>query len=205
MSWNGYPSYVRNSILKKLKDRKKHSEKRPTNFEHEDIPRIWFRIPYIGLTGEKLAKSCIAKLRRNCKKDVRFVLMYDTKKVSFFCSNKDPVPNYLQSHLIYQFEYPGCKAKYIEKTDRCLDLRLNEHSDFHTSAVGKHLYECEHFQHLIDLFTTDVRQPWTNYVNNGNKHLIVGADVRSEYSNIRYLQLIIGKAQKFASGDKYDF
>ena len=35
--------------------------------------------------------------------------------------------------------------------------------------------------------TTDVRQPWTNYVNNGNKHLIVGADVRSEYSNIRYL------------------
>ena len=54
-------------------------------------------------------------------------------------------------------------------------------------------------------FTTDVRQPWTNYVNNGNKHLIVGADVRSEYSNIRYLHLITGKAQKFVSGDKYDF
>ena len=45
-----------------------------------------------------------------------------------------------------------------------------------------------------------VRQPWTNYVNNGKKH-----DVRSEYSNIRYLHLIIGKAQKFVSGDKYDF
>ena len=55
------------------------------------------------------------------------------------------------------------------------------------------------------IFTTDVRQPWTNYVNNGNKHLIVGADVRSEYSNIRYLHLIIGKAQKFVSCDKYDF
>ena len=53
--------------------------------------------------------------------------------------------------------------------------------------------------------TAYVRQPWTNYVNNGNKHLIVGADVRSEYSNIRYLHLIIGKAQKFVSGDKYDF
>ena len=44
-----------------------------------------------------------------------------------------------------------------------------------------------------------------NYVNNGNRHLIVGADVRSEYSNTRYLHLIIGKAQKFVSGDKYDF
>ena len=44
-------------------------------------------------------------------------------------------------------------------------------------------------------------------MNNGNKHLnlVVGADVRSEYSNIRYLHLIIGKAQKFVSGDKYDF
>ena len=53
--------------------------------------------------------------------------------------------------------------------------------------------------------TADVRQPWTNYVNNGNKHLIVGAEVRSEYSNIWYLHLIIGKAQKFVLGDKYDF
>ena len=42
-------------------------------------------------------------------------------------------------------------------------------------------------------------------MNNGNKHLIDGADVCSEYSNIRYLHLIIGKAQKFVSGNKYDF
>ena len=95
MSWNGYPSYVRNSILKKLKDRKKHSEKRPTNFEHEDIPKIWFRIPYIGPTGEKLAKRCIAKLRRNCKKDVRFILMYDTKKSHFSAQTR------IQCQIIY--------------------------------------------------------------------------------------------------------
>ena len=68
MSWNGYPSYVRNSILKKLKGRKEHSEKRHTNFEDEDIPKIWFRIPYIGPTGEKLAKSSIAKLGEIVKK-----------------------------------------------------------------------------------------------------------------------------------------
>ena len=61
------------------------------------------------------------------------------------------------------------------------------------------------FSHERRKLTPGVRQPWTNYVNNGNKHLIVGADVRSEHSNIRYLHLIIGKAQKFVSGDKYDF
>ena len=69
--------------------------------------------------------------------------MYDTKKVTFFCSKKDPVP--VNLHVIHQFECPGCKAKYIGKTDRSLEFRSNEHSDFRTSAVGKHLYECEHF------------------------------------------------------------
>ena len=34
------------------------------------------------------------------------------------------------------------------------------------------------------LFTADVCQPWTNYVNNENKCLIIGAVVRSECSNI---------------------
>ena len=79
--------------------------------------------------------------------------MSNTKKVAFFCSNKDPVPVNLQSHVIYQFECPGFKAKYIGKTDRCLEFRLNEHSDFRTSAVGKHLYECENFHHIVNLFT----------------------------------------------------
>ena len=113
-------------------------------------------MPYIGPIGEKFAKQCIAKVRRYCKKDLKFILMYDTKKISFFCGNKDPVPKNLQSHVIYQFECLECKAKYIGKTDRCLELRLNEHSDFHTSAVGKHLNECEHFHHIVNLYNISV-------------------------------------------------
>ena len=79
------------------------------------------------------------------------------RKLHFFCSNKDPVPANLQSHVIYQFECHGCKAKYIGKTDRCLELRLNEHSNFRISAVGKHLYECEHFHHTLNLFNISVQ------------------------------------------------
>ena len=37
-----------------------------------------------------------------------------------------------------------------------LEFRLNEHSDFRTSAVGKHLYECEHFHHIVNLFNISV-------------------------------------------------
>ena len=95
MYWNGYPSYVRNSILKKLKDRKKHSEKRPTNSEDEGISKIWFRIPCIGPSGEILAKSCITNFRRNCKKEVRFILMYDTKSLIISAQTR------IQCQIIY--------------------------------------------------------------------------------------------------------
>ena len=50
--------------------------------------------------------------------------------------------------------------------------------------------------------TADVRQPWTNYVNNGNEYLIIGAVVCSEYSNICHSHLIIGNAQKYILCDK---
>ena len=45
--------------------------------------------------------------------------------------------------------------------------------------------------------TADALQPWTNYVNNANEYLIIGAVVHSEYPNIRYLHQIIDNVQKF--------
>ena len=51
------------------------------------------------------------------------------------------MPENLRAHVIYEFQCPGRKAKYIGKTDRCLGLRLDEHSHPETSAIGKHLKE----------------------------------------------------------------
>ena len=42
-------------------------------------------------------------------------------------------------------------------------------------------------------------------MNTGNEYLIVGAVVRSEYSNIQYLHLIIGHLQKFVRNYKNGF
>ena len=49
MSWNGYPSYVCNVILRKLRERKKNTNRHCSNSEDDDTPKIWFRVPYIGL------------------------------------------------------------------------------------------------------------------------------------------------------------
>ena len=48
-------------------------------------------------------------------------------------------------------------------------------------------------------------QLWMNYKNNGNEHLIIGAVVHSEASNIPYQHLIIGNVLKFVLSHKNGF
>ena len=152
MSWNGYPIYVCKSVLKRPRERKKNLTER-TSILEEEIPKIWLRVPYIGPIGEEIAKRCISKLHKYCKNDIKVVLLFDTKKVALFCSDKDPVPKHLRAHAIYQFECPGCKASYVGKTDRCLVERTFR---LRTSAVGKHLLGCEHFHHIVNLHNISV-------------------------------------------------
>ena len=106
--------------------------------------------------GNNLPNVFFSKLKRCSKEEVNFILMCDTKKLSFFCSNKDPVPENLCAHVIYEFQCPGCKAKYIGKTDRCLGLRPDEHSHAETPAIGKHLNECEHFHFIVNLYNVSI-------------------------------------------------
>ena len=60
------------------------------------------------------------------------------------------------------------------------------------------------FYNLGQLYCNE-RQLWTNYMNNGYECLIIGAVVRSEYSTIRYLYLIISNVRKFVWSQKNGF
>ena len=73
MSWNSYPKYVRNSIIK-------HFQQKKTAFQKDDemAIKIWIRLPYLGNKGEELVKTCIRKLKRCFKTNVKFVILYDT-------------------------------------------------------------------------------------------------------------------------------
>ena len=69
------------------------------------------------------------------------------------------------------------------------------------SRVPINLVNNENLRYL----TADERQPWTNYENNGNEYLIIGAVVRSEYSNIPYQHLNIGNVQNSVLSHKNYF
>ena len=130
MSWNGYPKSIQNFLMKKLKT--KYSDSFTSVTVNEDtvdnLPKIWIRIPYLGSRGDFLLKSCVNKVQRFLSKPVKFVTIYDTKKLSYFVSNKDKLPPLSRSNVVHEVACPGCGETYISMTQRCLSVRLKEHA-----------------------------------------------------------------------------
>ena len=115
MSRNTYPKYVRNSIIKRLQQKKTAVQK-----DDESVIKIWIRLPYLGNKGEELVKTCIRKLKCCFNTNVKFVPLYDTKKCAMFYSVKDKIPTHQKSNVIYTIKCLGSGEDYIGKTDRVL-------------------------------------------------------------------------------------
>ena len=140
MSWNVSLLTSENLSCPNLKINIFPGISKPIREPDDTLPKIWFRAPYLGKIGESLVKTCIKKIRRNLNKPVKFIVFYQTKKVSYFLSNKDKIPYVFRNNVIYEITCPGCNRRYIGKTERCLDRRLLEHSsDFQNSAVARRL------------------------------------------------------------------
>ena len=76
---------------------------------------------------------------------VKFITIYDTKKLSHLVSNKDKLPLLSRSNVVYEVACPGCGKTYIGMTQRCLSVRLKEHATrLSSSAVGEQFSVCEH-------------------------------------------------------------
>lgn len=120
----------------------------------DERPKIWIRIPYLGPRGAELLKKCVKKIKRNLNVAVNFIIIYETKKASYFTTKKDQIPNFSKSNVVYEVKCPGCGCTYIGKTERCLLTRLHEHTNQHKSSVGQHFYNCEQVQHIINMHLT---------------------------------------------------
>ena len=65
----------------------------PRNDFSDDLrPKIWIRMPFLGKQGEFLVKKRLRKIQRSLTRPVKFVVIYDTKKISYFLPKKDKIP-----------------------------------------------------------------------------------------------------------------
>ena len=80
---------------------------------------------------------------------VKFVLKYETTKLSYFTNTKDKISLLSQSSVVYKLVCPGCSSSYIGKTERTLWERTEEHAyknnnQKEQSVIYEHLLTCEH-------------------------------------------------------------
>ena len=98
MSWNGYPRFIRNKIIKRLENRK--STKNNDTLEQENIVKIFCRIPFARVQGETLIKNLVRNLKSHVGKTLKLRNIYRTKKLSCYCNAKDKVPEYLNTKYL---------------------------------------------------------------------------------------------------------
>ena len=80
----------------------------------------------MGNAGEQLVRSCVKRLKRDTQKEVKvkFVVTYNTTKLSFFADTKDPITKLASSFAAYHFRCLGCYHNNIAKTERTLGKGL---------------------------------------------------------------------------------
>ena len=129
-----------------------------------------------------MVNNLLKKIQRSLTQPVKFVVIYDTKKVSYSCLKKikflTPRAPILFTNLLVLVA--------TVKTERSLATRLSEHSDPLKSSISKHLSECEHgnfilnlnhiFDNLNDINDSDADTPDTrlsfhNLIQNNTKIL----------------------------------
>ena len=150
LSWNGFPKYVRDGLLRKFK-KSTNSKKGKTQIDDCEI--LYLKVPYLGKEGDGIVKRFKKKFSKYLCKNVCFRVIYQTNKLSMFCSMKDRYPTSLKCNVIYLFNCPHCNSQYVGKTERNLCTRLKEHAEIPTSgevgsksSIFKHLDSCINFK-----------------------------------------------------------
>ena len=109
MSWNAYPTNIVNFLIRKLKT-KYYDPAQQNDLNDESLLKICFLIPYLGRQGEFLINSCVKNIRGCLSQPVKFIVLYHTKKVSYFTSNNEKIPELARSNVVYKISYAGfCK------------------------------------------------------------------------------------------------
>ena len=155
ISWNGFPKRIGNKIISKIVNTPQtiHPE------QSVEYTKIWFNLPYMGKKGEGIVKRCINKLKRCmvAENNIRFAVIYQSTKLSFFTNMKDKLPLMDNSFVVYEFTCPYCRCNYVGKTERTLLDRVIEHAyKDKDSFVGDHLCSCVHANYFINLLSIDL-------------------------------------------------
>ena len=118
---NAFLSFLIDNVIKKYLNYKFSSNQNQLK-DKSDIH--YFKLPYIG----NHIKNKHSKLwKAFCKKYFNTKLVFNSFKIKNYFSYNDPVPNDLNSFLIYGFTSASCNSSYIGETCPHSKTRIKGH------------------------------------------------------------------------------
>ena len=117
---NVYPEDVIDSNIKYMVTKFKDTNK---VFDPLKCP-VYFRLPWVGFATESITNK-IASSVYHCYNAVYLRPIF-TSRPAFNSTNKDNLPIFKQSNLIYKFTRP-CDSTYIGMTCQRLQVRVRQH------------------------------------------------------------------------------
>ena len=111
---------------------------------------VYFRLPWVGSTCQSFADKIASSVYR-CYHAINLRPIFTTRP-AFNSTNKNKLPIFKQSNLIYKFVC-RCSSTYIGMTCQCLEVKVRQHiprfilsrrltsrhSQAMYSAIGEHL------------------------------------------------------------------
>ena len=114
--------------------------------------KVWLNLPRLRDKRDHLTKGLIRKLNKYFKENIKFVKLFNTKKLAMFCSSKDQIQFQQKDNVIYRITCPGCFNKYIGKTDRNIIMRMDEHGTKPDWPMYQHLTNCAGFEENLRFY-----------------------------------------------------
>lgn len=141
---NGYPTWFID----------RHSKPKSNLLTTVPKKKFFFDVQYYGRTSETIGNN----IRKGIERIFYHLKAIPTFRTKTLCPDavKDIVPFSKKPMVTYQFSCP-CGARYVGKSERCLDTRIKEHiprwllssnsrpksKQLPQSAITRHLCECE--------------------------------------------------------------
>ena len=156
-SFNGFPKWVSNRIIKKFL-RNNTDRNHAKNKNEDNITTLYMSLPYLGDKSEQSIRNTKRQLQRLFKTPdkIKFNIQTKSTKLSFYTSNKERIAFLSNSHVVYRYQCPGCAKSYVGKTDTTLFRRSNQHGwTQKDSAIFQHFARCDAYQSIIQMFQID--------------------------------------------------
>ena len=134
---NLYPKRFIERKIKMYLDKKMSNTNQNEN--NKDI--LFFKLPYIGEFSQTTKLRIIKLYKRFCKTDKNIQIVLSVSKIRDYFSTKDPIPECFRSFVVYKFTCANCGIRYVGRTHKHFDARINEHFGSGSSSIFKHLNE----------------------------------------------------------------